>query len=114
VVGCWRVVDGRGLHPECGTGAGHSRADAGALHTADDSCGLAVGKTADLLDHREEAVGAVGALDPGYEDQLGISRRLRSVHRGLGFSIQTDRGHHAGQDNLIGEGQHGQVKGLGH
>ena len=78
------------------------------------AAGLAVGQPADLLDHREQAVGAVGAVDAGDEQQPRVGGRLGRVDGGLRFRVEGDRGHHAGQHDLVGQGQNGQVNGLRH
>jgi hypothetical protein len=80
------------------------------LQPPDHGRGLAVWQTANLLDDSEKAVGAHGTIDPGHQDEPGVSRRLGGIHRGLSFRVKCDRGHHAGQDNLIGQGQDGQFK----
>jgi hypothetical protein len=66
------------------------------------------------LQRRDDAEGAVDAVETGHGQQPRACRGLCGVHRGLSFRVEGNRQDHAGQQDVVDEGQDGKTKNFGH
>ncbi len=84
----------------------------GALHTADDDSLATLRQPADLFDDGENAVACVCPLVAGDDEQPRIGCVPGGVDSCLRACVEGDRGHHARQDDLVVQPEHGEFDDL--
>lgn len=113
-----RLLDGGALHPERGPGPGSAGTDPHPAQAPDQRAGIAVGQPPDLLDPPERADRGVLPVDAGHKQHPRFVTRggggLCGLHRCPYVRVgQVQRHHHAGEHDLVIEGQHGQSERCG-
>ncbi len=104
------LVDGLGLDPQGGTGAGHAGADPDALAGAQHGGAGTAGKAADLLDGGDDAVRRVAVGEARGEQQPPVGAGLGGLDHRAGVAVELDRHDHAGQHHEVGHGEKRKVR----
>ena len=96
-------VDGLDLHPQRLTGAGHRRAQAGALHATHGDRGQSAGQLAPLGDFGDDADGRVPSVDERHDHQRPVSR-LGRLDGGDGLvRLEGEGEHHPREQHSRGQ-----------
>lgn len=103
------------LDPERPAGTTGPGPDADPVAGPDERARVAVAQASDLLDGPEDTRPRVRPVDPRHQQHLGLAAAgagggLRGLDGGAHLGVgQVQRHHHAGQDDLVVQRQHGQV-----